>query len=412
MSFNGEIIVENLGKKYKRFPNHWLRLAEYFTGGRYCGHNANWVLHGVSLHVYPGESIGIIGENGAGKSTLLKILTGTTLPTEGTIKMIGRIAALLELGIGFHSEFNGIENALMYCQTLGLSSKEAENILPEIERFSELGDYMDQPLRVYSTGMQMRLAFSAATAVRPDILIIDEALSVGDAYFSHKCMRRIHSFKKEGTTLLFVSHDPGAIKSLCDRAILLDQGLLIREGKPDTVLDYYNALIAKKSKEEEIFQVELETRRTTTRSGSGQARILKVEIFDKNDQPARAFSVGDKAKIQCHILFRTAMENPTIGILIRDRLGNDIFGTNTYRLNMAKQSYDVEEQVIVTFTLRLNLGHGNYSLCGAVHFGDTHLENNFDWWDHCLVFQVVPNNSFSFIGCNALPVKAEIHRVR
>ncbi len=407
-----EILVNNIGKKYKRFPNHWARLAEYFTGGRYCGHEARWALRGVSFHVHPGEAIGIIGQNGAGKSTLLKILTGTTLATEGAIKINGRLAALLELGIGFHPEFNGIENAVMSCQTLGLNREEAEKILPEIEKFSELGDYMDQPLRVYSTGMQMRLAFSTATAVRPDILIIDEALSVGDAYFQHKCMNRIRSFKEQGTTLLFVSHDPGAVKSLCERAILFDKGLLIKDGSPDSVLDYYNAMIAKKRSDEEIRQVENELGRTVTRSGTGQAQIQHTEMLDENDRKARAFRVGDAAKIQCHIQLNDSIYNPTVGILIRDRLGNDVFGTNTYHLNIPNRSYNAGESIVATFSLMLNLGQGNYSLCVAVHSGDTHLLDNFDWWDQCLVFQIVPNNAFSFIGCAALPVQAEIETLQ
>ena len=405
-----DIYVDNLGKKYKRFPNHWVRLAEYFSWGYYLSHTEKWALRNISFHVEPGEAVGIIGQNGAGKSTLLKILTGTTLPTEGSLKTSGRVAALLELGIGFHPEFSGLENAIMSCQTLGLSKEETIELLPQIKLFSELGDYMEQPLRVYSTGMQMRLAFSAATALRPDILIIDEALSVGDAYFQHKCMKRIRSFKEQGTTLLFVSHDPGSVKSLCDRAILLDQGKLIKEGTPDIVLDYYNGIIAKKDKNEKIQQVETQYGKTATRSGSGKAHILKVDMFDEKNRLARAFRVGDTARIQCHVQFDAYMENPTIGILIRDRLGNDIFGTNTYHLDISDHSYNPGEVAMVTFTLQLNLGVGNYSLCVAVHTGDTHLIDNFDWWDGCLVFQMIPNNSFSFIGSAALPMKANIKR--
>ncbi len=373
-------------------------------------HEDRWALRGVSFEIEPGEAVGIIGQNGAGKSTLLKILTGTTQPSEGAMEIKGRVAALLELGMGFHPDFTGRENAIMACQMTGMSSKEMQTLLPEIEEFSELGDYMDQPLRVYSTGMQMRLAFSAATAVRPDILIVDEALSVGDAYFQHKSINRIRSFKEQATTLLFVSHDPGAVKSLCDRALLLDEGVLIRDGSPDAVFDYYNGMIARKSKDEEIRQVETELGRTTTRSGTGEASILNVEMFDQSGRPARAFRVGDTARIQCHITFNTSIENPTVGILIRDRLGNDVFGTNTYRLKVEEHSCKAGEGVTVLFTLPLNLGCGNYSLAAAVHSRDTHLEDNYDWWDQCLVFQVVPNDSFSFIGLAAIPVQVEIQK--
>ena len=404
------IVINNLGKKYKRYPSNWARLVEWFTGGQYCIHEDRWALRGMSFEVESGEAVGIIGQNGAGKSTLLKILTGTTQPSEGAMEIKGRVAGLLELGMGFHPDFTGRENAIMACQMTGMSSQEMQTLLPEIEEFSELGDYMDQPLRVYSTGMQMRLAFSAATVMRPEILIVDEALSVGDVYFQHKCMRRIRSFKEQGTTLLFVSHDPGAVKSLCDRALLLDEGVLIRDGEPDAVLDYYNGMIAKKTKDEEIRQVETELGRTITRSGSKEARVLKVEMFDETGRPARAFRVGDNVRINCHIIFNNSMENPTVGILIRDRLGNDVFGTNTYHLEIGEHSYKAGESANVVFYLPLNLGCGNYSLTVAVHTRDTHLDDNYDWWDQCLVFQVIANDSFSFIGLAAMPVEVKIQK--
>ena len=328
------ITVENIGKKYKRYANRWARLTELISGGWYCAHQARWALRGVTFRIQPGQSVGIIGQNGSGKSTLLKLLTGTTLPSEGSFLLSGRLSALLELGLGFHGDFTGRENAVMACSMLGLDKEQTAQTLPEIIRFSELGDFIDQPLRVYSTGMQMRLAFSAATAVRPEILIVDEALAVGDAYFQHKCMRKIRSFKEKGTTLLFVSHDAGSVKSLCDRAILLDQGRLIQDGPPDTVFDYYNAMIAKKSMDEEIQQVENDLGRTSTRSGNGKVRILEVDMLDSTDRSARAFSVGDTAKIRCRFQFQAAIENPTIGFIIRDRLGNDVFGTNTHYLKI------------------------------------------------------------------------------
>ena len=373
-------------------------------------HEVRWALRGVNFNVESGEAVGIIGQNGAGKSTLLKVLTGTTQPNEGTLEINGRVAALLELGMGFHPDFTGRENAIMACQMAGIGGEELQALLPVIEEFSELGDYIDQPLRVYSTGMQMRLAFSAATVYRPDILIVDEALSVGDVYFQHKCIKRIRSFKKQGTTLLFVSHDPGAVKSLCDRAILLDEGVLVKDGEPDIIIDYYNGMIAKKTKDEEIQQVEAKLGRTVTRSGSGQARILNVDMLDESNRPARAFRVGDITRIRCHIAFNAFLENPTVGILIRDRLGNDVFGTNTYHLDIGEHSYKEGERANFVFSLPLNLGSGNYSLTVAVHSHETHLEDSYDWWDQCLVFQVIPNDSFSFIGLAAIPVMATIEK--
>jgi lipopolysaccharide transport system ATP-binding protein len=407
-----EIVVKSLGKKYKRFPNHWSRLAEYFSGGRYCGHKEIWVLRDISFRILPGEAVGIVGPNGAGKSTLLKILAGTTKPSEGTVRIPRNLSALLELGLGFHPDFTGRENVLMSCQMMGNQGNEISELLPEIEDFSELGDYLDQPLRVYSTGMQMRLAFSAATVIRPEVLIVDEALAVGDAYFQHKCMQRIRSFRKQGTTLLLVSHDPGSIKTLCDRAILFDGGKIVQDGRPNTVLDYYNGMIAKRTKDEEIQQIETESGRVATRSGNGRARILHVDMLDKRGCSARAFQVGDTAEIRCKVLFNDLIENPTVGILIRDRLGNDIFGTNTYHLELADFQSTTGEQITANFSIQLNLGQGTYSLCVAVHSGVTHLVQNFDWWDQILVFQIIPNNSPAFIGCAALPVSAEIQKDR
>ncbi|MBK8538333.1 MAG: ABC transporter ATP-binding protein [Candidatus Competibacteraceae bacterium] len=227
-----QIRVNNLGKAYKRYPNRWSRLLEWFAPGDRPRHQAHWVMRGVSFSVTPGEAVGIIGNNGAGKSTLLKIITGTTQASEGSVEVSGRIAALLELGMGFHPDFSGRQNVFMAGQLLGHSVATLHQHFAEIEAFAEIGDYIDQPVRTYSSGMQVRLAFSVATAIRPDILIVDEALSVGDAYFQHKSFARIRQFRDQGTTLLFVSHSPGAVKTLCNRVILLDQGIMARDGAP------------------------------------------------------------------------------------------------------------------------------------------------------------------------------------
>jgi lipopolysaccharide transport system ATP-binding protein len=400
------IVVQNLGKRYKHYATRWGRLLEALLGGRVVRHQAHWVLRGVTFEIGPGESVGIIGQNGAGKSTLLKILTGTTAPTEGTATCQGRVAALLELGMGFHPDFTGRQNAIMGCQMMGLPSALVHEALPGIIDFSELSEYIDDPYRTYSSGMQMRLAFSVATAVPPEILIVDEALSVGDAYFQHKSIQRIRQFREQGVTLLFVSHDPGAVKTLCDRAILLDQGVLIRDGEPDAVLDYYNAIIARQTKDLEIRQIEQEHGRKVTRSGNGLAQIVSVEIADKTGRPTRAFRVGEEAEFICRVQFNARVEEPTVGMLIRDRLGNDVFGTNTYNL---KEQWPVAEPgslLKVRFRAALNLGPGQYSVTVAAHTGPSHVENNFDWWDNLLAFQVVPGTGPSFIGVAALQVSA------
>jgi lipopolysaccharide transport system ATP-binding protein len=401
------ISVQNLGKKYKRYANKSDRIIEWLSAGKKQLHEPIWVLKGLNFSVKQGESLGIIGQNGAGKSTLLKIITGSTLPTEGSININGRIAALLELGMGFHADFSGRQNAITACQIMGISLEEIHQILPTIEEFSELGEYINQPLRIYSSGMQMRLAFSVATAIRPEILIVDEALSVGDTYFQHKSMSRIRQFREQGTTLLFVSHDPGAVKSLCDRAILLDQGLIVKDAAPDTVFDYYNAMIAKKQKDEEIKQIENEQGKINTRSGNKKAEIISVEMLDHAEKSCRAFLVNDDAVIRIKIRYNEPIHDATLGIMIRDRLGNDIFGTNTHNQNFSLPERTGE--ACIDFSLQLNLGVGNYSITIASHTYRTHLEDNHDWWDQAVVFQIIPNNEPAFVGVVSLPVKLAFH---
>ncbi|MBC7413354.1 MAG: ABC transporter ATP-binding protein, partial [Herminiimonas sp.] len=213
----GSIRVSHLGKAYKHYPNQWARLAEWLAprwiGARRLQHRLKWVMQDVSFKLESGEAVGIVGVNGAGKSTLLKMITGTVQPTLGSVEIEGRVAALLELGMGFHPEFTGRQNVYMAGQLLGLAADDIARLMPEIAAFAEIGEYLDQPVRTYSSGMQMRLAFSVATASRPDILIVDEAMSVGDAYFQHKSFERIRAFRQAGTTLLIVSHDKGAIQA-------------------------------------------------------------------------------------------------------------------------------------------------------------------------------------------------------
>ncbi len=403
-----QINVRNLGKKYKRYNNRWARLGEWLSLGRYQAHQSNWILRDLNFHIEQGESLGIIGVNGAGKSTLLKLLTKTSVPTEGSIEIHGRVAALLELGMGFHQDFTGRVNGLMTCQMMGYNNEESRDLVEKIRDFSELGDYLDQPVRVYSTGMQVRLAFSAATVTRPEILIVDEALSVGDAYFQHKCIARIRDYRDRGTTLLFVSHDPGAVKSLCNRAILLDGGGIIKDGAPDAVLDYYNSVIARKNSEEEIRQVTGGDGLVSTRSGNGNAGIVAVDLSNGDGQPVRSVLVGEEVSLCCSVLFNTAVRNPAVGFLLRDRMGNDVYGTNTSHLGYTELEVAAGESIDVTFTLPLNLGVGNYSVCVAVHGGDSHLEENCDWWDRCLAIQVIAGAEPSFVGVAALPVMARV----
>ena len=400
--------VQGLGKAYRRYGNPWNRVLEWISFGRAKRHTVNWVLKGIDFEVQQGEALGIIGQNGAGKSTLLKLITGTTRATTGTVRNSGRVSALLELGMGFHPDFTGRQNAFMAGQLLGYGAEEIALHMGEIESFAEIGSYIDQPVRTYSSGMQVRLAFSVATMLRPELLIVDEALSVGDAYFQHKCFARIRRFKEEGTTLLFVSHDPGAVKTLCDRALLLDGGLLVKEGAPDVVLDYYNALIAKREAQYKIHESGLTgALERRTRSGNERATIVSARLFE-DDVPVQVVGSRSRVTIRVTATVNSPMTELTAGILIRDRLGNDIFGTNSYHHKVIHPALEVGHSYEFDFAIAaLNLGVGSYNVSVALHSHATHVSDNYDWWDHALVFQVISSGGPFSIGSSALDVTCE-----
>lgn len=403
-----EIEVSSLTKVYRLYSSPKDRLKEMFSLHRRSYHHEFYALRDVSFEIKKGQTVGIIGQNGSGKSTLLQIISGVLQPTIGSVKVNGRIAALLELGAGFNPEFTGRENVYMNGALIGFSRKEIDRRLPEIESFAEIGVFIDQPVKTYSSGMFVRLAFSAAICIDPDFLVIDEALAVGDAYFQHKCMKHLRRFREKGMTTLFVSHDPGAVKALCNRAILLDRGIVIMDDTPDKALDYYNALIAKKEKDLEILQQEFSGGHVQTRSGSHEAQITSVEMTNGQSKPARAFQVGEGAHIVCDARFHKEIDSPTFGILIRDRLGNDVFGTNSFHLNPIRRVVKGGEQLQVIFSLPLNIGIGSYSLTVAIHASDTHISENFDWWDQALIFEIVPGSQPYFIGLSYLPVSVQV----
>ncbi len=398
----GTISVSNLGKAYKQYPTRWSRLAEWITPGHRPRHSLKWVLQGISFTVNPGEAVGIIGINGAGKSTLLKMITGTTQPTTGEVRMAGRVAALLELGMGFHPDFTGRQNAFMAGQLLGYSVDEIAHLMPEIEAFAEIGDYIDQPVRVYSSGMQVRLAFSVATAIRPDILIIDEALSVGDAYFQHKSFDRIREFRKQGTTLLIVSHDKGAIQSICDRAILLNAGKLAMAGEPEAVMDYYNAMLADHQNQ----TVKQETRvdgKIQTISGTGEVTLAEVALLDEAGKLIEMVAVGQQVSLSVKAACNTRVEELVIGYMIKDRLGQPVFGTNTYHHKRKLQNLRGDEIIELNFDFQANLGPGTYSIAIALHADDNHLGRNYEWRDHALVFNMINIDKEEFVGIAWIP---------
>ncbi|MET1079407.1 MAG: ABC transporter ATP-binding protein [Pseudomonas sp.] len=405
----GSIQVTQLGKAYKAYPTRWSRLAEWLIPFSPSRHQLKWVLQDLSFHVNPGEALGIIGINGAGKSTLLKMITGTTQPSTGQIQIQGRVAALLELGMGFHPDFSGRQNVFMAGQLLGLSMDELHGLMPEIEAFAEIGDYMDHPVRTYSSGMQMRLAFSVATARRPDVLIVDEALSVGDAYFQHKSFDRIREFRKAGTTLLIVSHDRQAIQSLCDRAILLAHGRLALEGAPEEVMDFYSAMLAEKE-QQTVRQERLDNGKIRTISGTGEAGFADIALLNAEGQRVEVIEVGSRATLEVTVEIRAPISRLVLGFMIKDRMGQAIYGINTHRLNRPLTDLAAGERVVYRFPFQASLGKGNYSIALSLSRFDSHLDTNYEWRDFAMVFHVINIKQPDFIGCSWLDSTVNIER--
>jgi lipopolysaccharide transport system ATP-binding protein len=405
----GTVVISGLGKAYKNYPTRFARLAEWIlprTGPR---HQLRWILQDVSFTVRPGEALAVVGINGAGKSTLLKMIAGTLQPTTGSIQMTGRVAALLELGMGFHPDFTGRQNAVMAGQLLGLKVEEISRLMPFIEEFSEIGEYIDEPVRVYSSGMQVRLAFSVATAVRPDILIVDEALSVGDAHFQHKSFERIREFRKLGTTLLIVSHDKAAIQSICDSAVLLNAGRVAFTGEPEAVMDYYNAMLAD-SEASRVQQHAAPDGKVRTVSGSGEATIEQVSLHDQDGQQVEVVRVGQPVSLKLHVRAAAHVPDLVAGYMIKDRLGQAVFGTNTHHLKADIAALKPGESVCVSFDFAANLGEGSYSVAVALHAGDTHVGKNYEWRDLAVLFTVVNADKERFVGVAWLPPKLGIQQ--
>ncbi|ATV16511.1 sugar ABC transporter ATP-binding protein [Pseudomonas avellanae] len=400
--------VKNLGKAYRVYASEFQRIGRWF-GISTKPKEEYWVLKHVNFSIHAGEAIGIVGQNGAGKSTLLKMITGTLQPTEGSVQVNGRIAAILELGMGFTADLTGRQNVYHAAGLMGFNADRIDEVIKEIEAFAEIGTYFDEPVRTYSSGMQMRVAFAVATAIRPEILIVDEALSVGDSYFQHKSFDRIREFQQQGTTLLIVSHDRGSIQALCNRAILLEKGTVIKDGKPEEVMDFYNALIAEK--ENSTVQTrELEEGGVQTRSGSGEATIGLVTLHNAAGERIEYVSVGETVSLRINAQVNSAIPELVVGYLIKDRLGQPVYGTNTHHMGCKVSDLQAGESLDYSFSFTANLGPGSYSVAVALHTTDSHLSRNYEWVDLTLVFNVVNISQSEFVGMAWLPPVVECSR--
>ncbi|ODS94691.1 MAG: hypothetical protein ABS56_17510 [Lautropia sp. SCN 69-89] len=399
------IVVANISKAYKQYPSKWARVLEWVTGR--SQHKKNWVLQNINFTVERGEAIGIVGANGAGKSTLLKIITGTTQPTIGSVFVSGRVAALLELGMGFHPDFTGRQNALMAGQLLGYGTDEIRSLMSEIEAFADIGNYIDQPVRIYSSGMQVRLAFAVSTAARPDVLIVDEALSVGDAAFQRKCFRRIEDYRNAGTTLLFVSHDIEAVKKICDRAIFINCGAMVEIGVAKKVCDTYERVqfgskkFDKKTQKdvESLYDPLLNSNSVEMQYGSRRAEIVNVNIVNEEGDVTNVIPEGGRICISYEVDFKESAEAVNFGMMIKSLDGICVYAIHrNAKINTRKKSFRDGDFVQVQFNLNANLVPGTYclnvGLTREVDGAEEMLHRRVD----VLIFRVIGGHPYSSSG--------------
>jgi lipopolysaccharide transport system ATP-binding protein len=401
------IEIQNLSKIYKIYSNRYDRLKEWFSPKGKTYYDKFVALNNINLSIPQGKVFGIIGMNGAGKSTLLKILTGTTSPTTGSYSFQGRLQALLELGTGFHGELTGRENVIVNGKLVGITEEQIKEKMDDIAAFSELGDFFDKTVRTYSSGMYVRLAFALASSLDPNIFIIDEALSVGDAYFQQKCLKRIREIRDRGTTILFVSHDPSIIKVLCDEVVLLNKGSVHSQGQPQEMLEEYTGLLAIHNDAAGKLQ---RGSFGTLESGNIKAKITEIVTKNKEGQPSSVFMVGQEAKVVIRVKFNAPLKNPTVGILVRDRVGYDVFGTNSFLLGQQTGNYETGQTAEFAFSLPLGIGEGEYTITAAIHAADNHLEECFHWVDRVSLFKVIRSPDVQFTGVCALKAELEVTR--
>ena len=386
------IKVDQVRKIYKLYDKPSDRMKEAFGFGKKKVHKLHYALNGVSFEIYQGETVGIIGTNGSGKSTILKIITGVLNPTDGNVTVNGRISALLELGAGFNMEYNGIENVYLNGTMMGFSEKEIDEKLPQILEFADIGDYVYQPVKTYSSGMFVRLAFAVAINIDPEILIVDEALSVGDVFFQAKCYHKFEEFKKMGKTIVFVSHDLSSISKYCDRVFLLNKGNLLGEGAPKEMIDAYKRVLVgqyeipdKSDRDELVHDPELAKAAAGKKDGNesvnpklleygdGKARITEFYITDDHQVRTTAVIKGSEFTIHMKVEINEHIPAPIFAFSFKNVIGTEITGTNTMVERAYLDSGEAGQVKEIAFTQKMSLQGGEYLLSLGVtgYNGDT-----------------------------------------
>ena len=379
------IEIKNLTKIYKLYARNRDRIKEALHLSKNINYREHYALNDVSMNVYTGETVGIIGTNGSGKSTILKIITGVLNPTRGDVIINGRISALLELGAGFNMEYTGIENIYLNGTMIGFTEEEIDEKLDDILEFADIGDFINQKVKTYSSGMFVRLAFAVAINIDPEILIVDEALSVGDVFFQNKCYRKFEEFKKQGKTILFVSHDLSSISKYCDRVVLLEKGNKIGEGGPKEIIDMYKkVLVGQLDKQMDTHKSEkfsgVETDRWKDRMelnpnkdeyGSGLAEFEDYCAYDKTGEITNTIIKGEEFTVKLKIRFFDTIQDPIFAVSFKNMQGTEITGTNTMFEKLTTGTPKAGDVMTATFTQKMSLQGGEYLVSlGCVGYRD------------------------------------------
>ncbi len=397
------IRVSGLKKVYKLYNKPSDRLKEAF-GFKRGGVKEHYALNGIDMEIFQGETVGIIGTNGSGKSTILKIITGVVNPTAGKVEVDGRISALLELGAGFNMEYNGIENVYLNGTMMGFSEKEIDERLPEILRFADIGDYVYQPVKTYSSGMFVRLAFAVAINIEPEILIVDEALSVGDVFFQAKCYQKFEEFKKQGKTIVFVSHDLSSISKYCDRVYLLNQGNLLGEGKPKEMIDAFKQVLAGQYEVEDGKEdvIDSALNPELLEYGTKQAEITEFYIADEKNMKTTAVIKGSSFTIRMRVKFYERIAAPIFAFTFKNIKGTEITGTNSMVEKAFLEPVEAGEEKEISFTQTMSLQGGEYLLSlGVTGYNGSDFQVYHRLYDVLNVTVVSDKDTVGFFDMNS-----------
>ncbi|HZC84725.1 MAG TPA: ABC transporter ATP-binding protein [Rubrobacter sp.] len=425
------ISLRGISKKYRISPNRASRLSEILSLGKAKKSHEFWALQDVNLDVEPGTTLGVVGRNGAGKSTLLSIISGVLRPTTGEVEVRGRLSAIFGIGTGFNPMFTGRENAMLSGLILGIEYEEMLERFDDIEAFADIGEFMDQPVKTYSSGMRGRLGFAVAINVEPDVLVIDEALSAGDAAFKKKAIQRMYDLKDSGSTVLFVSHSMGMVKRFCTEAVLLHKGRLVTTGSPEEVVDHYEEMLARSQEMKDAgsseldkqldYEIEHEEEDDTPKKGVGLgtpnprrivggAEILGLELLEEHGQPADALPSGATLTVRVRLRYDEAMENSTLGITLQsERAGLEVFSTDTALERTPLGRKDKGEQATVDFTFVMPFGPGIYKVDASLT--DPHAEDSdVARTQNGATFEITREGALAPVrGLVRLPAKVEIH---